>query len=85
MPRPSMDGGISARNAAPASSIITRPFLPGMVDVQTATFDNPEDHAPQVHVQFAEHLAWMDGIDQLPKFPRYPGQEGESAEAELVP
>ena len=75
MLRPSMAGVISAPNAAPACSTITRPLLPGMVDVQTATFDNPEDHAPQVHVQFAEQLAWMDGIDELPKFARYPGQE----------
>ena len=59
-------------------------FLPGIVDIQSATFDNPEDHAPQVHVQYAEHLAWMDGIDGLPKFARYPGQEDQGPE-QVVP
>ena len=50
--------------------------LPGMADIQSATFDDPEAHPPQLHVQFADHLAWMDGIGELPKFARYPGQEG---------
>lgn len=49
--------------------------LPGLVDVQTGTFDNPEAHPPQVHVQYAEHISWMDEIDKLPKFARFPGQE----------
>ena len=48
--------------------------LPGIVDVQTSTFDHPEDFPPQLHVQVAERLGWLDGIDDLPKFPRYPGQ-----------
>jgi hypothetical protein len=49
--------------------------LPGIVDVQTATFDDPGANPPQLHVQFAERLGWMDEVDRLPKFARYPGQD----------
>ena len=51
-------------------------FLPGMVDVQTSTLDDPEAHPPRLHVQVAERLGWLDGVDDLPKFQRFPGQDG---------
>jgi hypothetical protein len=47
--------------------------LPGLVDVQTATLDEPERLAPQLHVQVAERLSWMKTADGLPEFERYPG------------
>lgn len=47
--------------------------LPGIVDIQTGTFDDPDALAPALHVQVAERLAWLDGVDDLPKFDRYPG------------
>jgi len=46
--------------------------LGGIVDVQSATLDDP-DTAPQpVHIQIAERIAWMRGADELPAFERYP-------------
>jgi hypothetical protein len=47
--------------------------LPGLIDVQTATLDEPERLAPQLHVQVAERLSWMKTADDLPEFERYPG------------
>jgi len=46
--------------------------LPGLLDIQSGTFDDPGARPPQIHVQTAERLGWMDGIDALPKFERYP-------------
>ena len=30
--------------------------------------------APQIHVQAAERIAWMERAHELPAFPRYPGK-----------
>ena len=46
--------------------------LPGLLDIQSGTFDDPGAHPPQIHVQTAERLHWMDGIETLPAFARYP-------------
>jgi hypothetical protein len=48
-------------------------MLPGIVDIQSVAFDNPDDFAPQAHIQMAEALAWEEGLEALPKFERYPG------------
>jgi len=53
---------------------INEVVLPGLVDVQSGTFDDPAAHPPKLHVQAAERLPWMDEIDTLPKFARYPSQ-----------
>lgn len=47
-------------------------MLPGIVDVQTATLDEPERLPPQVHVQTAERIGWMADAHGLPTFERYP-------------
>lgn len=47
--------------------------LPGIVDIQSATLDEPESLAPQVHIQVAERLSYMASAHQLPEFKRYPG------------
>jgi hypothetical protein len=47
--------------------------LPGIVDIQTVTLDDPESFAPQAHIQTAERLGWMKGLDDLPAFERFPG------------
>lgn len=48
--------------------------LPGLVDIQSATLDDgPHLPAPGAHIQYAEHLAWIDDLHDLPKFDRYPG------------
>lgn len=48
-------------------------MLPGIVDVQTATLDDPEAFAPQAHIQTAERIGWMEKSHELPEFERYPG------------
>jgi hypothetical protein len=47
--------------------------LPGLVDVQAATLDDPEALPPQCHVQTAERIGWMADIGALPAFARFPG------------
>ncbi len=49
--------------------------LPGIVDIQTATFDNPNDFPADVHIQTAERLDWMENAHQLPMFNRFPGPD----------
>ena len=49
------------------------PAMPGVVDILTATFDDPANHPPQLHVQMADALPWEAGLDTLPKFKRFPG------------
>ena len=48
-------------------------MLPGIVDIQSATLDNPEDFAPQAHIQMADALPWEEGLATLHKFERFPG------------
>lgn len=46
--------------------------IPGMVDIQIATLDDPTQVEPEVQVQVAERLPWAAHIHQLPAFDRYP-------------
>ena len=48
--------------------------LPGIVDVQLATLDDPDAFAPQAHIQVAERIGWMAEARCLPEFARFPGQ-----------
>ncbi len=48
-------------------------YLPGIVDIQSATLDDPNVLPPQAHIQVAERLGWMEGLADLPHFERYPG------------
>jgi hypothetical protein len=47
--------------------------LPGIVDIQTATLDNPEALPPDAQIQVAERIGWMESAHTLPAFKRYPG------------
>jgi hypothetical protein len=47
--------------------------LPGLVDIQVATLDNPEVLEPNCHVQVADRIGWMADAHNLPEFERYPG------------
>lgn len=51
---------------------VNETVLPGLVDLQIATLDDPEAWPPQVQVQTAEKLAWSDGVPSLHGFERYP-------------
>ena len=48
-------------------------FLPGIVDIQAATLDNPDALPAGAHIQTAERIGWMTEAHALPEFERYPG------------
>lgn len=49
-------------------------FLPGLIDVQTATLDEPDQvMAPSAQVQVAERIGWMSEAHASQAFDRYPG------------
>jgi len=47
-------------------------FLPGIVDIQSATLDEPERMPSRAHIQVAERLSWMVTAHELPAFERFP-------------
>jgi hypothetical protein len=51
-------------------------MLPGIIDLQSATLDDPGAIPAQAQVQVAERIAWMEGAHELPSFERYPPMEG---------
>lgn len=50
-------------------------ILPGIVDVQSATFDDPNVIPATMHIQIAERIGWMARAHELPEFERYPPQQ----------
>lgn len=48
------------------------PILPGIVDIQSATLDEPDALPPTKQIQIAERLHWMKHIRELPEFERFP-------------
>ena len=51
---------------------INEQVLPGLVDIQIATLDDPDAYPPQIHVQTADELSWEGKLADLPRFERYP-------------
>ncbi len=49
--------------------------LPGVIDVQSAGFDDPDALAPAAHIQTAERIGWSKTMHELPEFERFPPQE----------
>lgn len=49
-------------------------MLPGMIDVQSATLDDPNALRPGIQIQTAERLTWMETAHTLPAFERYPSK-----------
>jgi len=49
-------------------------MLPGLVDIQVATLDDPDALAPQCHIEVAERIGWIAEAHRLPEFKRFPGQ-----------
>jgi hypothetical protein len=47
-------------------------LLPGIVEVQTGTLDEPEKLPPHQHIQAAERLSWMERAHELPSVQRFP-------------
>ena len=50
-------------------------MTPGVIDVQSATCDDPDAVPPTVHIQVAERLRWMERAHELPTFERFPPQK----------
>jgi hypothetical protein len=48
--------------------------LPGIIDVQSATYDDPNAVPARVQIQLAERIGWMKEAHTLPSFERYPSQ-----------
>lgn len=71
--------GASMRSFCPACGtglfFTNEDNLPGIVDVQSATFDDPDQFPAQVHIQTAERLGWVTHAHTLPEFARFPGEE----------
>lgn len=63
---PSCGTGVYFRNAE---------LLPGIVDIQTATLDDPDAVPPTVQIQVAERIGWMETAHGLPAFSRWPDPE----------
>ncbi len=49
-------------------------MLPGIIDVQSATYDDPNAIPARAHIQVAERIGWMANAHELPTFDRYPPQ-----------
>ena len=47
-------------------------MLPGLIDVQSATYDEPEAVPARAHIQVAERIGWMERAHELPQYHRYP-------------
>ena len=79
-------GAVTTRNSSGASMRSFCPIcgtglfftneenLPGIVDVQSATLDNPDALPAQSHIQTAERIGWMAQQHSLPAFARFPGE-----------
>ena len=52
---------------------VNEAMLPGMVDIQTGTLDDPDALPPTAQIQVAERVGWMRTAHELPEFERYPG------------
>ncbi len=50
-------------------------MLPGIVDIQSATYDDPNVIPARSHIQVAERIDWMKTAHSLPQFDRYPPQK----------
>jgi hypothetical protein len=47
-------------------------MLPGIIDIQSATYDDPDAVPARIHIQIAERIGWMKHAHELPAFERYP-------------
>jgi hypothetical protein len=52
---------------------VNEDMLPGIVDIQSVTLDDPDANAPTAHIQVAERRKWMEHVGDLPEFERWPG------------
>ena len=50
-------------------------FLPGIVDIQSNTLDDPEAQPPGAQIMVKDRLGWTKGMVELPEFQTYPGMD----------
>lgn len=50
-------------------------FLPGIIDIQSNTLDDPEAQPPGAQIMVKERLSWTRGMVELPEFRTYPGMD----------
>jgi hypothetical protein len=50
-------------------------MLPGIMDIQSATYDDPDSVPARAHIQVADRIRWMERAHELPAFERYPPRE----------
>ncbi len=53
---------------------VNEEYLPGIVDIQVATLDEPDVLAPMIQIQTAERIGWMKDAHALPEHERFPGE-----------
>ena len=53
---------------------INEAILPGIIDIQSGTLDDPEALPAGAHIQVAERLYWVKEMATLPEFERYPSE-----------
>lgn len=51
---------------------VNETIFPGMIDIQSATLDDPDAFPVSLHIQVAERIGWMRNAHELPEFERYP-------------
>jgi hypothetical protein len=49
--------------------------LPDIIDVQSATYDDPDSVPARAHIQVADRIKWMERAHELPAFEHYPPRE----------
>jgi hypothetical protein len=54
---------------------INENLMPDTIDVQSATYDDPNAVPAMMHIQIAERIGWMERAHELPVFERFPPLE----------
>lgn len=52
---------------------VNETFLPGSVDIQSVTLDDPDAYPPGARVQMADAPKWAHDLHTLPAFERFQG------------
>jgi hypothetical protein len=47
-------------------------ILPGIIDIQSATYDDPEGVPARALIQVADRVSWIERAHELSAFERYP-------------
>jgi hypothetical protein len=50
-------------------------MLPEIIDIRSATYDEPASVPARAHIQVADRIRWMERAHELPVFERYPPRE----------